>query len=236
MTIETDYPDNVQLQESSLLIKFEDDGEYTVVVKVYDGEYIAEQSLQVSVLHVDKVDPTDFDGDGMPNTWEEKYRLDPNDPSDADIDLDSDKLSNLYEYNIGTNPRLYDTDSDGINDQLDTYPTDPDKPASAETPDDLTENIYVMAGIIIIILVVIFLGVAYSFLVKNKSRRIKKPFDDDEFIRTVRDEIIAGEGDSTSIILDSELWDNLESRYQKGEISEETYRVMEQELSRSRRG
>jgi uncharacterized repeat protein (TIGR01451 family) len=232
LTFVTDYISNIEIKETSLIIEFEDDGEYTIKVKVYDGEFTDEANLLVTVLHVDEVNLTDFDEDGMPNLWEEYYNLNPNDPTDAEIDLDSDQLSNLYEYNLGTDPTLYDTDYDGLNDQLDPYPTDPNKPSIGETPDEPSENIYVMAGIIIVILIVIFLGVSYLLMVKNRNKRVVKPFDDDELIRTVRDNIISGESDFKQDMLDSELWDTLESKYQNGEISEETYRLMEQELSK----
>jgi hypothetical protein len=47
----------------------------------------------------------DTDGDGMPDAWEEKYGLNPLDPSDADKDLDNDGFSNLLEYKAGTDPK-----------------------------------------------------------------------------------------------------------------------------------
>ncbi|RLF34076.1 MAG: hypothetical protein DRM98_01250 [Thermoplasmata archaeon] len=46
----------------------------------------------------------DMDDDGIPDWWEERYGLDPMDPSDADSDLDGDGLSNLMEYRGGSNP------------------------------------------------------------------------------------------------------------------------------------
>jgi len=58
----------------------------------------------------------DLDGDGMPNSWEEQYGLDPLDPSDAALDLDGEGLSNLREFSLNTSPILVDTDYDGIND------------------------------------------------------------------------------------------------------------------------
>jgi len=49
-------------------------------------------------------DLNDKDDDGMPDWWEEKYGLDPEDPNDANQDPDGDGYSNLEEYKRGTNP------------------------------------------------------------------------------------------------------------------------------------
>lgn len=49
---------------------------------------------------------TDDDQDGMLDTWETMYGLDPLDGTDADTDLDGDGISNLDEYNSGSNPSL----------------------------------------------------------------------------------------------------------------------------------
>jgi hypothetical protein len=46
----------------------------------------------------------DSDGDGMPDEWENKYGLNPLDPSDAHGDLDGDLFSNLEEFLAGTDP------------------------------------------------------------------------------------------------------------------------------------
>lgn len=58
----------------------------------------------------------DNDGDGMTNGWEKFYGLDRDDPSDARTDLDGDGLSNLAEFQAGTDPTRQDTDFDGIPD------------------------------------------------------------------------------------------------------------------------
>jgi hypothetical protein len=46
----------------------------------------------------------DRDNDGMPDEWERRYSLDPNDASDAEKDLDGDGLTNLEEYEANLNP------------------------------------------------------------------------------------------------------------------------------------
>lgn len=51
----------------------------------------------------DVCDPDD-DGDGMDDTWEVQYGLNPLDPADAAQDADGDGKSNLYEFQNGRNP------------------------------------------------------------------------------------------------------------------------------------
>lgn len=48
---------------------------------------------------------SDTDHDGMPDSWELRYGLSPQDPADAGLDADGDGLSNLQEYLGGTDPR-----------------------------------------------------------------------------------------------------------------------------------
>ena len=47
----------------------------------------------------------DTDGDGLPDEWEKKYGLNPNDASDANADLDGDDFTNLEEYVAKTDPK-----------------------------------------------------------------------------------------------------------------------------------
>jgi len=48
---------------------------------------------------------SDADLDGMADTWERSFSLDPTDPADAAADADADGQSNLAEYRSGTDPR-----------------------------------------------------------------------------------------------------------------------------------
>ncbi|MFT2010017.1 pectate lyase [Pontibacter sp. 13R65] len=48
--------------------------------------------------------PIDTDKDGMPDDWERKYGLNPNDPSDRNGDLNGNGYTNLEEYLNGTVP------------------------------------------------------------------------------------------------------------------------------------
>jgi PKD repeat protein len=60
---------------------------------------------------------TDSDLDGMPDAWEATYGLNPNFPNDAGYDKDGDGLTNLEEYQLGTDPTNPDTDGDGMSDR-----------------------------------------------------------------------------------------------------------------------
>jgi hypothetical protein len=55
----------------------------------------------------------DWDADGMPDDWEMRYGLNPW-VNDADLDSDGDGLTNMEEYERGTDPFNPDTDGDGI--------------------------------------------------------------------------------------------------------------------------
>lgn len=62
---------------------------------------------------------TDTDSDGMPDSWELRYRLNPA-INDAALDADVDGLSNLSEFQRGTDPQNPDTDGDGLPDGAET--------------------------------------------------------------------------------------------------------------------
>lgn len=58
----------------------------------------------------------DSDGDGMPNRWERSHGLNPRSATDAKRDLDTDRLTNLVEYRMGSEPDDEDSDNDGHDD------------------------------------------------------------------------------------------------------------------------
>ncbi|MGH8527585.1 MAG: hypothetical protein ACREXY_26245, partial [Gammaproteobacteria bacterium] len=68
----------------------------------------------------------DDDGDGMTNGFEADFSFDPFNSGDALSDADGDTLSNLAEQNLGTSPLNSDTDGDGLRDNVDPEPLNPD--------------------------------------------------------------------------------------------------------------
>lgn len=63
-----------------------------------------------------RVHDPDRDDDRISDSWEKLYELEPGDPDDAQLDRDTDGLTNLREFQLGTDPTLADSDSDGMDD------------------------------------------------------------------------------------------------------------------------
>lgn len=60
----------------------------------------------------------DSDKDGMPDVWEDANLFNKFSAADAALDADADGLNNRDEFLAGTNPRLADTDGDGVKDSI----------------------------------------------------------------------------------------------------------------------
>ncbi|MBI5676158.1 MAG: DUF4214 domain-containing protein [Nitrospirae bacterium] len=80
-------------------------------------------------------DDTDDDNDGIPDTWEIDHGMNPLDASDAYADFDGDGLTNLGEYQHGTDINDPDSDNDGWNDYAEIFVHQTD-PLDPDTDDD----------------------------------------------------------------------------------------------------
>ena len=88
-------------------------GDYELIAQVYDayGILMATDTITVNVI-------ADTDGDTMIDEWEILHSLNPDDATDVTGDPDGDHLSNLEEYELGTNPQEADSDGDGLDDDV----------------------------------------------------------------------------------------------------------------------
>jgi len=97
----------------------------------------------------------DRDKDGIPDDWEIRYGLNPDDPADAEADPDKDGQSNLAEFTANTDPTVNpditepetpdaDTDEPEIpdtdTDEPETPDTDADEPETPDTDADEPET------------------------------------------------------------------------------------------------
>ena len=82
----------------------------TVTVSNLDGWSLGIHGVQIVDRNLDS------DGSGIPDWYEMKYALQPGSLALAAADSDGDGLSNLQEFQRGTDPRKWDTDGDGLSD------------------------------------------------------------------------------------------------------------------------
>ncbi|MDH5402145.1 MAG: hypothetical protein OEY49_06610 [Candidatus Heimdallarchaeota archaeon] len=76
---------------------------------------------------------TDYDGDGLPDFWEDQYGTNLA-VFDQSEDIDDDGLTNIEEYQIGTDPLDIDTDNDLMDDGWEvTYGLDPTQSSDADS-------------------------------------------------------------------------------------------------------
>ena len=96
----------------------------TLTLTNIDGWAIGIHAVQIIDLDLDA------DASGIPDWYEMKYGLEPGSAALAAADSDGDGLTNLQEYQHGTDPHKADTDGDGLSDGMEvalgTDPLNPD--------------------------------------------------------------------------------------------------------------
>lgn len=102
----------------------------TVVIQATNDGATGIVTAKVTVAGVDS------DGDGIPDDAEVRLGLDPNNAVDAQEDFDRDNLTNLQEFQLGTDIRKADTDGDGLSDEREVNAHNTN-PLLADTDGDL---------------------------------------------------------------------------------------------------
>lgn len=87
-------------------------GLVTITIIVSDGTMTSSDTFELTINSF----TDDTDGDGMHDGWEVEQGFDPTNAGDAAEDADVDNLTNLKEYQAGTNPHKGDSDADGMPD------------------------------------------------------------------------------------------------------------------------
>ncbi len=111
------------------------DGTWSVARGMWNGEHIdrffgtidevaiSDTALRPSTFVIPQISVgPDSDQDGMSNDYENLFKLDANNSSDAQEDPDADSLANFAESILNTDPHAADTDADGQNDDVDYAP------------------------------------------------------------------------------------------------------------------
>ena len=88
--------------------KYVNEDTYNIIGKYYFHVVVTDKAGNEEVSESNTfwitTDLEDTDSDSMPNWWEEKYNLNPENPIDATMDRDGDGYTNMKEYQMGTNP------------------------------------------------------------------------------------------------------------------------------------
>jgi len=150
-------------------------GAYTVTLRVYDGELYSETRELIVTVTAPPPNP-DMDGDGMLDSWEMEFGLDPSDPEDTELDYDEDGLTNLQEFEyfmdkeVYLNPRDPDTDRDGFKDGEEVeMGFDPLSKDSHPADEGETWNMLLWIGAVVSILLMVLAAVA-AFITWRRGR------------------------------------------------------------------
>lgn len=129
------------------LLKLDENSLETTSLEIYTFVDVTHGNHTLTITGVDKTGNNesttidfsvfrDTDEDGMPDPWEEQYDLDPT-TGDASEDADGDGLTNLREYQLGTNPQNSDTDDDDMPDDWEVkYNLNPTSNDATNDPDN----------------------------------------------------------------------------------------------------
>ncbi|GFO57426.1 hypothetical protein GMSM_44330 [Geomonas sp. Red276] len=89
----------------------------------------------------------DLDGDGIPDAWETANGINQSVPGHASLDPDHDGLTNLQEYQHGTNPNSADSDNDGWTDAQEiANGTNPNGTITDNVHDAVSQNFTLQLG------------------------------------------------------------------------------------------
>jgi PKD repeat protein len=136
--------ENPDYEDGLIIHTFTEAGIYNVTLRVEDSAgNVKTDTIVVIVTDVPDPEVPDNDNDGIPDS--------------EDPDDDNDGLTDIEELNMGTNPLLKDTDGDGINDNLDEYPTDPDRWRTSEPDGDFEWWWFLLVIMAILVVVIIIL-------------------------------------------------------------------------------
>lgn len=113
--------------------------------------------------------PTDSDYDGMSDAWEMHYGLDPNDPSDAYRDNDSDGISNLDEYRIDQAPAEEPGDVDDDSPIMGLMDAESDEGGAAA----------IGAGLFLVLIIGVIVALIAGAIMSHRKKEKESFFKDD---------------------------------------------------------
>lgn len=120
---------------------------------VYDSDGDGLSDFEETHRYTTDPNREDSDDDGIWDGWEVVYGLNPTDVLDGGDDADGDGLTNLEEFELGTNPLGKDTDGDGVADGEDETPTVPGPEITIDSPMEgemLTNSTITVSGVVAI--------------------------------------------------------------------------------------